>query len=171
MASELSQHPTATLKSQKATQTFVVTGSSINIVYFNTINCHSEIQCILELKASNPPPAEVQRESGHVKSYLLLVCPQCSLAIPGLHTCHWKEQSATNNGEGLVTPHTLSCSSLQKETCRLFPDVWSKNRACPSYLVLTQRRFHSRAVPLIHSESSVLLASKWVWAHVGTVPG
>lgn len=63
----------ATPKFQKATQTFVVTGSSINIVYFNTTNCHSEIQCVLELKASSPPPAEVQRESGHLKSRLLLL--------------------------------------------------------------------------------------------------
>lgn len=68
-----------TLKSQKATQTFVVTGSSINIVYVNTINCHSEIQCILELKASRPPPSKVQLESGSLKSCLLLLCPSVLL--------------------------------------------------------------------------------------------
>lgn len=143
MVSELSQHPTPHRSSRKPHRPlWSQVGSSINIVYFNTTNCHSEIQCILELKASSPPPAKVQRESRHLKSHLLLLCPQCSLVIPGVHTCHWKEQSATNSGEGLVTPHTLSCSSPRKETCRSFPDVWSKNRAYPSYLVLTRPQFH-----------------------------
>lgn len=91
--------------------------SSINIVYFNTINCHSEIQCILELKASSLPLSQVQLESGDLKACLLLLVPVFScypktthvpLERAERHKQWWGTCDTTNPLLQLTTERNLS---------------------------------------------------------------